>query len=295
MNKLLEFEINIEDVKIDKTKLLGHGKWGYVYLAEWKKTPVAVKIADSEQFSLKKEMYQRELEIMSKIYHPNIVQFLGFIKNPFTIVMEYVGNKSLLNLINDQKSSWLSINKKIDICLDILKGINYLHTRFNNNIIHRDIKLDNVLLTDTYKAKIIDFGLSRIVNKKLNTIEYTYEENNLVMGQEIVDLTYPVGTKRYMSPEIKNNNIYSYKTDIWSIGILFIELFEDRRYFLEDFIWYKTPIGVQKIIAEYMIMKNPDERLDASNLIDLFVLEKKKKTKFMLSILIFYIQISYIY
>ena len=92
-----------------------------------------------------------------------------------------------------------------------------------------------------------------------------------------MDLTSHVGSKRYMSPEIKDSSIYDYKTDIWSLGIIFYELFENIR-FNNNFIWIKTPIKIRKIIENHMIQKVPSNRSDAVNLISLFENEIYKKT-----------------
>ena len=80
-----------------------------------------------------------------------------------------------------------------------------------------------------------------------------------------------------MSPEITSEQFYSSKIDIWSVGIMFAELFENKRY-SEDFSWLKTPQDIKELIIKYMIRNNPLERLNANELIDLFnqILNKYK-------------------
>ena len=201
---------------------------------------------------------------MTKMHHPNIIQLLGYVREPFMIVMEYLPKNDLTVYILEYK---LNLKKKINICIEILKGVCYLHNRKPHYIIHRDLKPQNIIFSKSGIPKISDFGLSKNLN---NIILKNEEELDL-------DLTSHVGSKRYMSPEIKDSSIYDYKTDIWSLGIIFYELFENIR-FNNNFIWIKTPIKIRKIIENHMIQKVPSNRSDAVNLISLFENEIYKKT-----------------
>ena len=120
--------------------------------------------------------------------------------------------------------------------MDILKGIDYLHSRKPQSIIHRDIKPQNIILNESKKAKIGDFGLCKLFN---TTLYKTASSDNLIKNLSSEDLTSNVGTRRYMSPEIIKQSSYNHKIDIWSLGIMFAELFENRRY-NEAFFWRKT-------------------------------------------------------
>ena len=80
----------LKELFIYKDKILGKGSFSTVYLAKWRKTFVVAKVIDEEFCKNKKYIVSREFDIMTKIHHPNIVQFLGYIDDPFVIVLEYI-------------------------------------------------------------------------------------------------------------------------------------------------------------------------------------------------------------
>lgn len=257
-----EWEISNQDIVINKNELIGEGSFAKVYMCNWRKTKVVAKVINNIVDEDDKKLIKRELDMLIKIKHPNIVQFLGYVGNPFIIVTEYISNGDLLKYITNNK---FNLKKKIDICLDILEALIYLHNRKPNNIIHRDIKPQNILITSTIKAKLVDFGLSRLFNNFDNKNRINDDKLNYLPN----DLTNKVGSKRYMAPELNNSNIYDFKIDIWSCGIVFMELFENRRYY-KPFKLTKTPLKVIKIIKSYMININPKERLNATEIYNLF-------------------------
>ena len=259
-----DWEIPPWDLIIDDSKIIGKGNFGTVYLGSWRKTTVVVKISNTNISKEDEQLFLSEFEVMTKMHHPNIIQLLGYVREPFMIVMEYLPKNDLTVYISEYK---LKIKKKINICIEILKGVCYLHNRKPQYIIHRDLKPQNIIFSKSGIPKISDFGLSKNLN---NIILKNEEELDL-------DLTSHVGSKRYMSPEIKDSSIYDYKTDIWSLGIIFYELFENIR-FNNKLIWIKTPIKIRKIIENHMIQKVASNRSDAINLISLFENEINKKS-----------------
>jgi serine/threonine protein kinase len=267
-----DWQIDISEIKIFYDKLIGEGSFSKVYLAEWKKTTVVVKVFNLQTNVDKTYLFDREFDTMTRSHHPNIIQLLGYIEDPFIIVMEYLPNKDLLSIIN---SKFTSLDKKLDISIDILKGINYLHSRKPDYIIHRDLKPQNIIFTKSFEPKITDFGLSRLLKNKCIIANY----HKMIQKNE--DLSQNVGSYRYMAPEIRSNKNYNYKIDIWSLGIMFYELFENTRY-QNYFLWKKTPKNIKNIIINFMLKSNPDERLDSDKLIDLFITAKKNiKFKFI--------------
>jgi serine/threonine protein kinase len=257
-----DWEINLSEINIFYDKLIGEGSFSKVYLAEWKKTFVAVKVFNEDNVD-KTYLFDREFDTMTRAHHPNIIQLLGYIEDPFMIVMEYLPKKDLLSIINN---SLTSLDKKIDISINILRGINYLHSRKPDYIIHRDIKPQNIIFTVSGKPKIADFGLSRLLkNKFIISNKKRLPKNN--------DLSEYVGSNRYMAPEIRFGKIYNHKIDIWSLGIIFYELFENTRY-ENNFIWIKTPTKIKNIITNFMLCEDYNDRLDADKLIDLFIIAK---------------------
>ena len=258
-----DWEIPPWDIIIHRDTLIGNGEHGNVYLAKWKETQVVVKVMSQHIEPEKKHLFINEFDTLSKAHHPNIVQLLGYIEDPFIIIMEYLPSFNLLHYI---QHNILSIDEKINVCLDILKGIDYLHSRKPQSMIHRDIKPQNIILNESKKAKIGDFGLCKLFNTHLHK---TPSSENLIKTISSEDLTNHVGTRRYMSPEIIKQSSYNHKIDIWSLGIMFAELFENRRY-NEEFFWKKTPQNIQQIIIQHMLRENPSDRLKANEIIQIF-------------------------
>ena len=271
-----EWEIPPWDLKLKE--VIGEGKFGKVLFSYWRGTPVAAKTGNNFTDDDKKIIIN-ELDTLIKIHHPNIVQIFGFVEEPFAIVMEYLPNKDLLHYI---KKKNVNIQKKLYICIDVLRGLEYLHCRKPRSLIHRDIKPQNIMLTPSGRAKIADFGLSKFIDEKIrksvskegllniltSSSPILYEE--LKKNTDDSELTCNVGSQRYMSPEMKNKQKYNHKTDIWSTGIVFFELFENVRYIEDTYIWKKTPTNIQNVINTHMLKHDLTERSSANDLIKLF-------------------------
>ncbi len=301
-----DWEIPPWNLLIEKNKLLGEGEYGKVYLATWHNTTVVAKVINENVPLEQKNLFIKELDVLTKIHHPNVVQLMGYVSEPFVIVMEYLPNGELLKYV---KNNSLSNKKKIEICLDILKALTYLHNRKPFSIVHRDIKPQNIVISPSGTAKLADFGISRILtgeslkktcslDKMLNCIKeddsiyenitcdneetiintlhkenYTSKENKILKDENKIqknELTKFVGSVRYMSPEVKNNEYYDHKIDIWSTGIIFAELFENKRY-NKEFYWKKTPKDIKNIIVSHMLRNDPKDRFNARELCNLFL------------------------
>lgn len=295
-----EWEIPPWELFIDSSKLLGEGSWAKVYLAEWRHTTVVAKVLKNTFDEHAKYLIIKELENMTKMHHPNIVQLFGYVEEPFVIVMEYFQNGDLYENLNK-----LKLSQKIKISKDILKGLIYIHERRPNGLIHRDIKLRNILLTNSYTAKIADFGLSTFSISKImkiasnnNLTNYQGNASNASNSQinlEINDnsfhgkylksvqfdseLTDNVGTERYMAPEIKTK-FYDNKVDIYSTGILLYELFTNNiyDYNLNWNYFNKLPKQFKEIIID-MTRQNSKDRPTAS-----YVLQSFNRIKFETSL-----------
>lgn len=273
--KLGDWEIAPWDLLIDDNQLIGQGEFGHVYLAKWKSTQVVAKVMNEDISADKKKLFLNEFDNLSKSHHPNIVQIFGYVEEPFIIVMEYLSQHNLLFHITKNR---LSLVNRIDICLDILKGVEYLHSREPQSIIHRDLKPQNIILSASKSAKIADFGLSKLLKDKNTKDNLSLSETNMPINISNEDLTKVVGTKRYMSPELSKQLKYNQKIDIWSVGIIFSELFESKRY-NTDFYWKKTPVEIQNIINQYMLREDPENRLSAREIVVLFEQTKKSYQK----------------
>ena len=203
----LEHEPNISD--FDIIKELGEGSYAKVYLVIHKKTKVkyAIKAIDKLNIENKKEKscFNREVEIMYKLDHPNIAKLYShFEDNKFCyLLMQYIPNGSAYDLLI-KKGGHLNLELISSIVRDVLRAVYYLHN-MTPKVIHRDIKPENILLDENNNAYLIDFGWSNyIINgRRRNTI---------------------CGTPIYRPPEMADDINYDESIDIWSIGILLCEL-----------------------------------------------------------------------
>lgn len=264
-----DWEIPPWELYIFKDRLIGQGSFAKVYLAKWRETIVVAKVIDEAFIVEKRDVVLREFDIMTKVHHPNIVQYLGFVDEPLIIVLEYIPKQGL-----DACARRLSKQTKLDIMRDVLRGLTYLHQRKPHHLIHRDIKPSNILLTRSNLAKISDFGLSKFI--------HTPHERNVASGRSAsgrpttaeaaIDgesrMTSHVGTRRYMSPEMLRGEAYDHTSDIYACGILFYELLEGRQYDPARGIrWFWCPKRLRQLIRVNMVSADRAYRLDALTLL----------------------------
>ena len=204
----LEPEPKIIDFTI--TKELGAGSFGHVYLVTHKKTKVnyAIKAIDKRNKTNieEKPYFRREVEVMYKIHHPNVVKLFGHFEdnNYCYFIMEYISKGNMFGLIPQDKKKRISSQVVASLMKDIISAVYFLHN-MNPPIIHRDIKPENVLLTEKLTAKLTDFGWSNYI-------------------QEDEKRTTVCGTPIYLAPEIIKEKGHDEKVDIWCIGVLLFEL-----------------------------------------------------------------------
>ena len=159
----------------------------------------------------KKQIYN-EASIMKKLFHPNVISFKDVFKDTkleyFYIVMEYANDGDLSKKIKAQKQKaygekYFPEEKILQYFYQICRGLQYIHSK---NIIHRDIKSQNIFLMKNGKIKIGDFGIAKALTNSKNNASTV------------------IGTPYYFSPEIINGELYNYKTDIWSLGVVLYEM-----------------------------------------------------------------------
>lgn len=206
-----------------------------IYLAEWRGLLVAVKRLDMKESNpnQKKEMswhLQHEIGILVKMHHPNIVQILGVTMDPFQIVLEYFPRKDLTRI--KEKPGF---STKLRWTMHLLLALIYLHERRPESVIHRDLKPSNLLITTDGTLKVTDFGLSKLKTDFYENTLLQVSEHNLA-GIEQKDermisssCTYDIGTYWYMSPELRQKIPYDNKMDVWSLGLILYEIWEERR------------------------------------------------------------------
>ena len=206
--KGLEPEPKITDFKIIKE--LGAGSFGHVYLVRHKATNVeyAIKAIDKRNKANQEEKpyFRREIEVMYKIHHPNVVKLYGHFEdnNYCYFIMEYISKGNVYGLIPQDKKKRLNNQVVASLMKDVISAVYYLHN-MKPIIIHRDIKPENVLLAEGLVAKLTDFGWSNYM-------------------QEDEKRTTVCGTPIYLAPEIIKEEGHDEKVDIWCIGVLCFEL-----------------------------------------------------------------------
>ena len=244
--KGLEKEACIVD--FDILKELGSGSFGNVYLVRHKETKAeyAIKAIDKRNKTNQEEKpyFRREVEIMYKVHHKNIVKLYGhFEDNMYCFfLMEYISKGNVYNLLPTDKKKRLSTKVCSFIIRDVISAVYYLHN-MKPPIIHRDIKPENVLLGEGLVAKLTDFGWS-----------------NYMQGDE--KRTTVCGTPIYLAPEIMEEKPHDEAVDIWCIGVLLFELVTANPPFLGNDL-----DTLKENVLKLKINWPKDINVDAKNLI----------------------------
>ncbi|CAO2194912.1 unnamed protein product [Urochloa humidicola] len=197
-------------------KKIGAGGFGPVYMGVLEDgQQVAVKRLSQGSTQGARE-FMNEVKLIAKLQHRNLVRLLGCCidDSERMLVYEYMHNQSLDTFIFDQtKGRLLTWQKRFEIILGIARGLQYLHEDSRFRIIHRDLKASNVLLDKTMIPKISDFGIARMFGGD-QTTEYTRKV---------------IGTYGYMSPEYAMDGLISIKSDVFSFGVLVLEIITGKR------------------------------------------------------------------
>ncbi|KAI8000316.1 G-type lectin S-receptor-like serine/threonine-protein kinase, partial [Camellia lanceoleosa] len=178
------------------------------------------KLHDEQEIAVKRlstcsgqgiEEFKNEIVLISRLQHRNLVRLIGFCieGEEMLIVYDYMSNKSLDTFLFDpKKRGLLDWPKRFNIIQGIARGLLYLHRDSCLKIIHRDLKTSNILLDKDMNPKISDFGLAR----------------TFLCTQESANTHRVVGTYGYMSPEYALGGIFSDKSDVFSFGVLLLEI-----------------------------------------------------------------------
>nr|GMD98851.1 lysM domain receptor-like kinase 3 [Ipomoea batatas] len=206
-------EIAAATADFDETRKIGSGGYGCVYSGMLGKQEVAIK----KMRSNKSKEFVAELKVLCKIHHIN-VELLGYATGDdhLCLVYEYIINGSLSDHLHDpllkgrQPLCWTA---RVQIALDAGRGIEYIHDLTKHQYVHRDIKTSNILLDQSLRAKVADFGLARLVDR-------TNEDDDDWIATRLV------GTPGYLPPESVKELQITTKTDVFAFGMQ--ETFQDE-------------------------------------------------------------------
>jgi serine/threonine protein kinase len=210
----LKLSSNREDYH--DVKKIGEGTFGHVMLCEYTKfdtDPIeltknkyALKMIKKTPHMIVTDIYI-EIYLQSVLIHPHIVKCYGWFEDDFKyyIVLDYIEGFDLYDIIYKNKITYEN-NIIHNYLLQLIDILYYLRL---NNVIHRDIKLENIIVDTNNNIYLCDFGLASVMND----------------SNKIIDYDRRVGTQEYMTPECVSYNEYNYTSDLWAFGIIAYELF----------------------------------------------------------------------
>jgi len=231
-----EWFIDPREITIDYTQILGRGQYATVYKGKWRCLDVAVKKFNPQCKPHDRIHLKKEIDILTKMHHPHIVQILGVSWDPFMLVLEWMPRGNLRQVMEKIKFAifpWcLHTQKKktwsIQLCIALL----YLHERKPQYVIHRDVKPTNILMDNQGNLKISDFGLSKLMDISLLKCHRSVENDLSLLGEHKVPettMTKNIGTLYFTAPEILDPTTSTYNTqvDIWGLGCTLYEIWEE--------------------------------------------------------------------
>lgn len=241
--------------------LLGSGGYGPVFrgkLADGRL--IAVKTLNLNQSQEGEKQFLAEVRLITSIQHKNLVRLLGCCTDgpQRILVYEYMKNRSLDLIINGQSDQFLDWSTRFQIILGIARALQYLHEDSHMRIVHRDIKASNILLDDKFHPKIGDFGLARFFPEDQDCLSTPF-----------------AGTLGYTAPEYATRGELSEKADIYSFGVVLLEIISCRKnteFSLPSEMQY-LPEYAWKLYEKSMLMDLVDPKLRAHGLVEKDVMQ----------------------
>ncbi|XP_011031475.1 PREDICTED: U-box domain-containing protein 35 [Populus euphratica] len=209
-----------------ESKKIGEGGYGPVYKCYLDHTPVAVKVLRPDA-AQGRSQFQREVEVLSLIRHPNMVLLIGACPEYGILVYEHLAKGSLEDcLFKRGNTPALSWQIRFRIAAEIATGLLFLHQTKPEPLVHRDLKPGNILLDNNYTSKIGDVGLARLVPATAENVTQYY-------------MTSAAGTFCYIDPEYQKTGMLGVKSDVYSLGIMLLQIITAR-----------PPMGLTHIVEQ---------------------------------------------
>ncbi|KAI9109387.1 hypothetical protein K1719_019441 [Acacia pycnantha] len=235
------------------SNLLGHGAYGSVYHGFLHDQDVAIK----RMTATKTKEFLSEMKVLCKAHHANLVELIGYTAShdELFLIYEYSQKGSLGSHLHDpltKGSSSLSWIMRVQIALDAARGVEYIHEHTKTNYVHRDIKSSNILLDASFRGKISDFGLAKLVGKE---------------NEEEITSTKLVGTYGYLAPEYLSNGRATTKSDVYAFGIVLFEIISGKEATIRtEGIMSKNPQRRSLVSIMLAALRNSPDSMSMSSL-----------------------------
>ncbi|KAI3896058.1 hypothetical protein MKX03_030929 [Papaver bracteatum] len=213
-------EMSLATNNFDNSTQVGQGGYGKVYRGVLSDgSVVAIKRAQEGSLQGDKE-FLNEIELLSRVHHRNLVSLIGYCdeESEQMLVYEFMPNGTLRDHLSAKSKAPLSFAMRLRIATDSAKGILYLHTEADPPIFHRDVKSSNILVGPRFSGKVADFGLSRLA--PVPDMEGTTPGHVSTVVK---------GTPGYLDPEYFLTHKLTDKSDVYSLGVVFLEILTGRQ------------------------------------------------------------------
>ncbi|KAI4388587.1 hypothetical protein MLD38_000901 [Melastoma candidum] len=209
-------ELNLATRGFHCSRVVGHGAFGTVYKAFFVSSGTIAAVKRCKHSHDGKTEFVAELSIIARLRHKNLVQLQGWCteKGELLLVYDFMPHGSLDQVLyqDDEKGSLLKWNHRVNIAIGLASVLAYLHQECEQRVIHRDIKTSNIMLDLDFNARLGDFGLARLMDHDKSPVS-----------------TLTAGTMGYLAPEYLHYGKATEKTDVFSFGVVILEVACGRR------------------------------------------------------------------